>query len=557
MKKLATLVLLFLSVITTAQVGIGTLTPNVSAQLDIKSNTKGLLIPRLNIDNLKTASPVSSSTINESLLVYNTNKTSGKGFYYWNGSLWEKLTDITTVSNLVASQADDQQIKKFYLSSSNILTLELENASSKSVDLSSLLGKNELLTGEGSPISNSIDPLGGVLYVDTNSGEVYSSDGRLWSSVVSSGADGKSAYQIWLDAGNSGTEADFITSLKGNTGAAGTNGTDGVDGKSAYQVWLDAGNSGTEADFITSLKGNTGAAGTNGTDGADGKSAYQVWLDTGNSGTEADFITSLKGDTGAAGANGTDGKSAYQVWLDAGNSGTEADFITSLKGNTGAAGQDATLSGTGNPNGVVTGIAGQVYTDTASGILYSTSDGTTWIAVDSDTQDLSLSGNTISLVNGGAVDIGASSLAGNVAGNNVLATTNQTDISTINTSLVRLNNIRVVKNPTTTTIIDNTDGTVIIEQTGLISLGLGADITIPTPNSSNLGNKIVIVNRAGNGLLIGLSVALNLNVTGGSTIKGSGLITGLSLLGINSSITIQCGFDGTNYYWYQIDSTSL
>ncbi|RSC93302.1 hypothetical protein EI424_08715, partial [Tenacibaculum singaporense] len=242
MKKVTTLVLLILSVAITAQVGIGTLTPNLSAQLDIKSDTKGLLIPRLNIDNLSTASPVSSTTINESLLVYNTNNTSGKGFYYWNGKLWEQLVDITTVSNLIATQADNQQIKNFFLNSSNILTLELENASSKSVDLSSLLGENELLTGAGSPISNSADPVTGALYVDTNSGEVYGSDGSSWNSVASSGADGKSAYQVWLDAGNSGTEADFITSLKGDTGATGANGADGADGKSAYQTWLDAGN---------------------------------------------------------------------------------------------------------------------------------------------------------------------------------------------------------------------------------------------------------------------------------------------------------------------------
>ena len=33
-----------------------------------------------------------------------------------------------------------------------------------------------------------------------------------------SGSPGKSAYQIWLDAGNQGTEADFLKSLKGDTG---------------------------------------------------------------------------------------------------------------------------------------------------------------------------------------------------------------------------------------------------------------------------------------------------------------------------------------------------
>ena len=36
------------------------------------------------------------------------------------------------------------------------------------------------------------------------------------------GADGKSAYQTWLDLGNTGTEEDFLLSLKGEKGADGT-----------------------------------------------------------------------------------------------------------------------------------------------------------------------------------------------------------------------------------------------------------------------------------------------------------------------------------------------
>lgn len=39
--------------------------------------------------------------------------------------------------------------------------------------------------------------------------------------------DGKSAYQTWLDAGNTGTEAQFITSLRGPTGATGNTGPAG------------------------------------------------------------------------------------------------------------------------------------------------------------------------------------------------------------------------------------------------------------------------------------------------------------------------------------------
>lgn len=44
-------------------------------------------------------------------------------------------------------------------------------------------------------------------------------------------------------------------------GPAGTHGTTGQDGKSAYQIWLEAGNVGTEDDFLASLQGNSGYTG--------------------------------------------------------------------------------------------------------------------------------------------------------------------------------------------------------------------------------------------------------------------------------------------------------
>ena len=75
-------------------------------------------------------------------------------------------------------------------------------------------------------------------------------------------------------------------------------GVQGIDGKSAYEIWLDLGNTGTEQDFIDSLIGDDGDPGD---PGDDGDSAYEVWLALGNTGTEQDFIDSLKG------ADGEDG----------------------------------------------------------------------------------------------------------------------------------------------------------------------------------------------------------------------------------------------------------
>lgn len=52
-------------------------------------------------------------------------------------------------------------------------------------------------------------------------------------------------------------------------------GADGSNGKSAYEMWIDAGNTGTEEDFLNSLKGEKGDTGETGATGADGKDGAQ------------------------------------------------------------------------------------------------------------------------------------------------------------------------------------------------------------------------------------------------------------------------------------------
>jgi hypothetical protein len=58
-----------------------------------------------------------------------------------------------------------------------------------------------------------------------------------------------------------------ITASQGLPGPAGANGTIGVDGKSAYEIWLEEGNTGTEQDFLDSLVGAQGPAGAPGANG--------------------------------------------------------------------------------------------------------------------------------------------------------------------------------------------------------------------------------------------------------------------------------------------------
>jgi len=90
MKKLTLLLSILISTSIYAQnVGIGTNNPNSSSKLDIRSSDKGLLIPNVDIIVLTTAAPVTSPAT--SLLVYNTNTSTGPGYFYWDGTEWKKL----------------------------------------------------------------------------------------------------------------------------------------------------------------------------------------------------------------------------------------------------------------------------------------------------------------------------------------------------------------------------------------------------------------------------------------------------------------------------------
>ena len=175
------------------------------------------------------------------------------------------------------------------------------------------------------------------------------------------GPAGKSAYEIWLDEGNSGSEQDFLDSLVG---------PQGPDGLSAYEVAVENGYVGTESEWLVSLEGT------------DGASAYEIAVQNGFVGSEQAWLDSLQGTPGTGiqvmgevptvadleplvataslgdaylvledndlwvfddtgkfinfgdlqGPQGPAGQSAYEVWLAAGNTGTVDDYLASLTG---------------------------------------------------------------------------------------------------------------------------------------------------------------------------------------------------------------------------------
>lgn len=91
-----TILLILISGLTFAQVGINTINPAEGSMLDVSSSEKGVFIPRVNIVNLNNIDPITGVTTpaNASgLLVYNSNTSTGPGFFVWNGGNWEIVGD--------------------------------------------------------------------------------------------------------------------------------------------------------------------------------------------------------------------------------------------------------------------------------------------------------------------------------------------------------------------------------------------------------------------------------------------------------------------------------
>lgn len=97
MKKYLSLGCLISAVLAYAQVGIGNNvnTFDDSEILKIESPNKGVLIPNISIPDLALAPPVTAPA--NSLVVYNTNPTTGKGFYFWLNNRWNPYLNTTNI----------------------------------------------------------------------------------------------------------------------------------------------------------------------------------------------------------------------------------------------------------------------------------------------------------------------------------------------------------------------------------------------------------------------------------------------------------------------------
>ena len=176
----------------------------------------------------------------------------------------------------------------------------------------------------------------------------------------------KTAYDIAVDNGFSGTEEEWVKSIKGEHGEKGEKGERGEQGKTGKSLTF----SDLTKEQIESLKGK---------DGKDGKSSYELAVDEGFQGDLDEYLDSLhgekgeplkfsdlteeqiqslkgkdgtmtfedlteeqreslKGAKGDTGEKGDNGESAYDLAVENGFQGSITEFLESLKGEKGDTG---------------------------------------------------------------------------------------------------------------------------------------------------------------------------------------------------------------------------
>lgn len=209
--------------------------------------------------------------------------------------------------------------------------------------------------------------------LDRLTGDLYTKSSGTWSATGQNltgpqGADGKSAYQVWLDQGNVGLAADFIASLKGEKGDPGSpggfsfrtgngapNDATGLigdayadrDNRGLVYVKADDGQGGSgtwvpTADYIGANQmiavsgvptSGVGLVGDYAFDIDNGGQLYYkqtatIWVDLGRK----------------LGPKGDPGKSVYELAVDGGYTGTQAEYLASLKGDAGRSAYDEAIA---------------------------------------------------------------------------------------------------------------------------------------------------------------------------------------------------------------------
>ena len=190
-----------------AQIGIGTSTPNSSANLDIDvsslASKKGLLLPRVALQNNIDVITIPNPAVG--LIVFNTedsgtipNAVEKNTFYYWNGIQWTNISTLTEVRRELLPQV-------FFIAEINngITTQQFTNSGTDNINVSPVVVKfiqNSVILNTGSNVTLNDD----YTFTINNSGS-YEVSGFI-------------NYNPSLDNLNLSTNVEFIIQINDGTG---------------------------------------------------------------------------------------------------------------------------------------------------------------------------------------------------------------------------------------------------------------------------------------------------------------------------------------------------
>ena len=229
---------LLISTVSYSQVGVGTLNPDQSAQLDVTATNKGMLIPRIKLTQISSQAPV-LGTAAVSLLVYNTQTINDvtPGFYYWNGIKWVRIINRDEIDKF------KETITTLVNNGNGTYTYSSEDGKTTVVEIAKDIKSYQTLT---SLIYNPVSQI--LTYKDEDEKVHEITLSGLAGPKGLPGIDGK-------DFKYDDFTPEQLVGLTGPQGVAGTNGVDGAAGSQGLQ----------------GVAGTNGADGANGTNGIDGR----------------------------------------------------------------------------------------------------------------------------------------------------------------------------------------------------------------------------------------------------------------------------------------------
>ncbi|MHC5202946.1 hypothetical protein ACYSNV_12265 [Myroides sp. LJL119] len=224
-RRLIPVALLMGAVSANAQVGIGTKTPNKSAELLIESTNRGLLIPNVALSDVKDKKTITNGNVN-SLMVFNTtsNDNIQPGYYYWYIDTWNLLTSDSDIPSIVVNNFQEilnlqdnkveNLIKQIVLNTQGNVIYQgdklyyiNQEGNKVEIDFGNIVQANETLTkieyNQDTHILSYVDEHGKITPIALNSGEIkYDSDNNRMSYLAS---DGKISH---INLNNTGLKYD-------------------------------------------------------------------------------------------------------------------------------------------------------------------------------------------------------------------------------------------------------------------------------------------------------------------------------------------------------------